>query len=109
MAAAEHRSGLHHLFRTAPHDLAENIQILILRKADNIQRTDDLTAHGVHITQRIGCRDLSEHIGILQHRRKEIQRLHHSHIVTDTVDRRVITAVKPHQQIGIGRAAFNPA
>ena len=109
MTAAKYSSGLHHLFRTAPHDFTENIQILILRKTHNIQCTDDLTSHGIHITQRICCRNLAKHIGILQHRRKEIQRLHHSHLITDTIDCRIITAVKAHQQIRVGRTALNPA
>ena len=80
--------GFGHLFGTAAQDLSQHIQIHALGEADKIQCRFDLTAHGVDIAQGIGCGDLPEGIGVIDHRREEIHRLHQSNVLGDAVDGR---------------------
>ena len=49
MASRQDASGLQHLFRSAPHDFSQDIQIRRLRKADDIQRGFHVATHGVDI------------------------------------------------------------
>ena len=104
MSACQNPACLQHLLGTAPHDLPQDIQVHILRKADDVQRCPDVSAHGVHIAERIGGRDLAEQIRILHHRRKKIQCLHDGRVLRDPVNRRVVPAVISDQQVFILRA-----
>ena len=52
-----------------------------------------LAAHGVHVAQGIGRRNLSKQKGIIDDRRKEIDCLYQSQILTDDVDRCIVTLI----------------
>ena len=72
VAAHQTASGLSHLLRAPLQDASQNVQIHLVRKADDVQRGSDFAAHGVDIAQSIGCGDLAENVGVLHHRREEI-------------------------------------
>ncbi len=103
MPAGQGPSGLNHLLRAAAHDLPQDVQIHLFRETDDIQRRLYLPAHGVHITQGIGGGDAAKGIGVVHHRREEIQGLHNGSFIRHPVDGGVIPAVKAHQQVLVNR------
>ena len=90
MATGKNCPGLHHLIRTTTHDLPQDLHIHILRKRHNIQSRLRSSTHSIHITQRIGRRDLPEVIRIICHRSKKIQCLDQRQIITHPINRRII-------------------
>ena len=62
-------------------------------------RKTRLAAHSPDIAERVGCRDLSEHIGIIYDRSKEVHRLDHGNLIRNLIDSRVIGGFNPHDQI----------
>ncbi len=72
-----------------------------LRHGHDIQAQLGFSAHGVHVGQGVGGRDLAKEIGVVRDRRKKVHRLHQRQLVADLVDRRVVALVKAHQQIGV--------
>ena len=99
MTTCQDSSCLFHFFRSPGKDLSQNVEIHTLRKTDNIEGCFRRAAHGINVTQSIGRGDLSKYIGILYHRRKEIQRLYDSQIIRQPVDGRIICMVVPYQKI----------
>ena len=93
--------GFGHLFGTAAQDLPQHVQIHALGEADEIQRRFDLTAHGVDIAQGIGRGNLSESIGVIDHRREEIHRLHQGNVLGNAVDGSIVPAVVTNQKVGV--------
>ena len=104
VAAHQTASGLSHLLRAPLQDASQNVQIHLVRKADDVQRSPDVAAHGVDVAQGIGCGDLAENVGVLHHGREEIQRLNDRHIRRQAVDRAVVPTVKAHQQFRVARS-----
>ena len=93
--------GFGHLFGTAAQDLPQHVQIHALGEADEIQCRFDLTAHGVDIAQGIGRGNLPEGIGVIDHRREEIHRLHQSNVLGNAVDGSIVPAVVANQKVGV--------
>ena len=88
-------------FGTAAQDLPQHVQIHALGEADKIQCRFDLTAHGVDIAQGIGRGNLPEGIGVIDHRREEIHRLHQGNVLGDAVDGSIVPAVVANQKVGV--------
>ena len=88
-------------FGTAAQDLPQHVQIHALGEADKIQCRFDLTAHSVDIAQGIGRGDLPEGIGVIDHRREEIHRLHQGNILGNAVDGSIVPAVVANQKVGV--------
>jgi hypothetical protein len=97
----QHAPGFGHLFGTAAQDLPQHVQVHALGEADKIQCRFDLTAHGVDIAQGIGRSDLPEGIGVIDHRREEIHRLHQGNILGNAVDGSIVPAVVANQKVGV--------
>ena len=111
MATGKNRPGLHHLIRTTTQNLPQDLHIHIFGKRHNIQSRLRSSTHGIHITQRIRRRDLTEIIRIIRHRRKKIQCLNQRQIRGHPVNRRIIRSIRPHQKIRIAelrQSAKNP-
>ena len=90
MTAHQDCSRLLHLVRTARQDISQNGRVKAVGESHDIQRHLRHTAHGVDIAQRVGRRDLSEHIGVIYNRGKEIHGLNHRHLIVYAVHRRII-------------------
>ena len=66
---------------------------------EGILQVTDPEAFREMLCQGIGRGNLPEHMGILHHRRKEIQRLHNGQVLRQPVNSRVIRMIVPHQKI----------
>ena len=90
-----------HLLGSAAQNLAQNVQIHALRKADQVQCSLHLATHGIDITQGVGRCDLAEGIGVVHHWRKKVHRLHQRNIICYAVHGGIIPAVVAHQQVRV--------
>ena len=91
-----------HLFQAAANDRFENFGITVLWKSYDRQCRSRTTAHGVNITERIRCGDLSEQVRIVHNRRKKVYGLHKSEICREFVNSSVVIRVEPDEDIRIG-------
>src|SRR5699024_2506581 len=82
-------------------DFSQNIQIHLFRKTDNVQCRLHISAHRIHIAERIRCRNLPEQIRVFHHRRKKVQGLHDCRIVRNPINGGVIRAVVSNDKIFI--------
>ena len=101
MPTRQRTPGFGHLFGTAAQDLPQHVQIHALGEADKIQCRFDLTAHGVDIAQGIGRGNLPKGIGVINHRREEIHRLHQGNVLGNAVDGSIVPAVVANQKVGV--------
>ena len=93
------------LFGPAAQDLAQNVQVHALRKANEVQRRLHFAAHGVDIAQGVGSSDLPEGIGVVHHGWEKVHRLHEGQLIGDAVNGGVILAVVADQKVRILFAA----
>ena len=56
-------------------------------------------AHGVDVRQRVGRGDLAKQIGIVDHRREEVDGLHEAQIIVHAKDARIVGGIEPHEQV----------
>jgi hypothetical protein len=59
-------------------------------------------AHGIDIGDGIGSGDLAEDIGIIHHRREEIDRLNQRNIIADLIDTGIVGRVKADKYVFVG-------
>ncbi len=83
---------------TAGEDLGEHLQRKPGRKAHQIQREQRTRSHRPDVRERIGGSDLAELKRIVDHRRKEIDRLHHRERRGEAIHRGVIAGTESHQR-----------
>ena len=62
-----------------------------------------MSAHGIDITDRIGCRNLSKLEGVIDNRCEEVGGTQRGSTMTDINERRIISTTVPNKQ---GRCAF---
>ena len=99
---ANHRTAsFHHLRQAAGQDPLQNCQVTLLRKADQSQRGQRASPHGVHVTQRISRRDLAESIRIVDNRREEVDRLYQRRISRDLIHAGVVGVIEADQHIRV--------
>lgn len=72
------------------------------RKSDDAERGQWLTAHGVHVGQRVGGSDLAELVRIVDDRREEVDGLDERETVGQPEDPRVIEGLATDKDSGIG-------
>ena len=70
---------------------------------DHIQRRQRPRAHRATVRQRIGGGDATEVVGVVDHRREEVDTLHERKVFAQAVDARVILGRDPDQQVGVIR------
>ena len=101
VAAGDEGSGLVDLVIASPQQLVDSILGHVRRDSHDVQAQLGFTAHGVHVAEGVGGRDLAEEIGVVGNRREEIHRLHQGQVLGDLVDAGVVALVKAHQQVGV--------
>src|ERR1035438_8036149 len=76
-AVASHdcASGFDHLRQAAGQDALEDLDISLVGEADQSERGERLSAHGIDIAERIGGGDLAEDVWIVDDGGEEIHRL----------------------------------
>jgi hypothetical protein len=87
-------SRLHHLREAARENPLQNLQIGFLRKAHQSERRQRLSAHGVHIAERVGRRDLSERVRVIDNRREEVHGLHERLVGRDQIHSGVVGMIE---------------
>ena len=101
VAASKDAARFRDLLGPTSQDLGDDLRLQIRRKATNIERQDHLTTHGVDIAHGVGRSDSSVVVGIVHHRREEIERLDDGHVTVNPVNSSVIADLQPHQQVGV--------
>ncbi len=103
---AQHQAArpLHDLARAA-HDVGEQLEgELLPGPADQVEREERGTAHGVHVTQRVGGGDRAPGGGIVHDRREEVHRRHQGAVVREAKDRRIVPGRGVHEHPRVARA-----
>jgi hypothetical protein len=93
---------LMHLLGAALEDRPQVVEIALGRVGQDGERRNRLAAHGVHVAQRIGCGDGAEGLGVVNDRRKEVDRLHQGELRRQLVHAGIVGSVKPDQNILVG-------
>ena len=101
VAANHHASGLHHLGEAAGKYLLQDVEIAFIGKADDGQRRQGTSAHGVNITQGIGGRNLAKGVRVVNDGREEIYGLDERLSGGNFVHSGVVGCVKANQHVGI--------
>ncbi len=98
MAADDAAFCFRHFRKATANDLLENVRCTFVRKANDRKRGNRFSAHGIHVTQRIRRRNLSECKWIIDNRREEIDGLNHRHFRAQQIHPGVVVGVKTNQR-----------
>jgi hypothetical protein len=60
-----------------------------------------MAPHGVNIADGVGCRDLSENIGIVYRRRDKVGSHDDGQVIAQTIDPGIVVGFIAYQQVGI--------
>ena len=99
VAARDGATRLDALVGAARQNLTGNLNAQAARDAQQVHGMARPPAHGVDIRQRVGCGDLAEQIGIVDHRREEVDGLHEAQVFANTKDTRIVGGIEPHEQV----------
>ena len=103
VAAHHERARLAHLVGPAAQHLAHHVGAQTAREREDVERRQRLRPHGEHVGQRVRRGDGAELVGVVRHRREEVERQHRGRVVVQAVDGGVVGRVEAQQQIGVGR------
>src|SRR5262249_11679256 len=78
------------------------LRILVIGIADDVEGSLRDAAHGVDIAQRVGRSDLAVKIGVVDHGRKKIDRLHERNVIAEPVDAGVIVSFGADEHVRVG-------
>ena len=101
MPAGDDRPRLVGLGVAAPQDLVYRVLVHGFGQAHDVQRGAGLAAHGVHVAQGIGRRDLAEEIWVIHDGREKVRGLHQGHLVGDYIDAGIVAFVVAHDEPGV--------
>ncbi len=101
VTADDGAAGFDHLRQAAGQHLLEDLGIAVVGKADEGERADGPSAHGVDVAERVGGRDLAEDIGIVDDGREEIDSLHQRQLRRELIHPGVVGGVEADQDVGI--------
>ncbi len=101
MAAGNDAAPLGDLSCTASEDLRQNCGREVLGKADNVQREQDFRAHRIDVAHCVGCGNGAVREGVVDDRRKEVEREDDSEVVADAVDGCVVEPVEAQEKVRI--------
>ncbi len=108
--ASEGPAGLADLRRRPVEDRRHRVPRQLLGERRDRQGEEDAAAHREHIAQRVRGRDLAERSGIVDQRRKEVERADDRELVTDPVRGRVVGSFQTRDQLrGLGSAGAQAA
>ena len=102
VAPGQGASGLQHLFAAAPENLAQDVQVHLLRKTDDVQRRFHFAPHGVDVAEGVGGGHLPEKVGVVQHGWEEVQGLDDGQVIGEAVHGGVVAGLGANEQIGVG-------
>ena len=103
VTADDEGAGLVNFVLPTAQDLGEHAQRKRVRwKADDVERSERLTAHGIDVGEGIRRCDLAKGVWIIDDRREEVDGLHEREVVGQHEDPRVIEGLATDDQVGIG-------
>ena len=103
VAAHHERARLGHLVGPAAQHLAHHVGAEAAGEREDVECGQRLCAHGEHVGQCVRRGDGAELVGIVHHRREEVERQHGSRLVVQPVNGGVVGRVEAQQQVGVGR------
>ncbi len=98
VAAEDRDPRLVRLLLPAGEDLREHRERVVAREADEVEREDRLRPHRVDVGERVRRGDLAELPRVVDHRREEVDRLHHRELAGQSIHRGVVAGGKAHQR-----------
>src|SRR3954466_931641 len=101
MATDHDATGFHHLGKAAGKNLLQNVEVAFIGKADDGQRGQRASAHGVNVAQRISGRDLAEGVWVVNDGREEIYGLDKRLRGGNFVHSGVVGCVKANQNVRV--------
>jgi hypothetical protein len=101
VAANDGASGFDHLGKAASQDAFENFEIGFVGEADQGERGERASAHGVDVAERVGGGDLAEGVRIVDDGRKEVDGLHECLVGRELIHSGVVGSVKADQNVGV--------
>ncbi|MCU1255963.1 MAG: hypothetical protein JWM83_2262, partial [Candidatus Angelobacter sp.] len=94
-------SGFHHLGKAAGKNLLQDVEIAFIGKADDGQRGQRASAHGVNIAQGIGGRDLAESEWVVNDRGEKIHGLDERLCGGNLIHSGVVGCIKANQHVRV--------
>ena len=103
--SSSHTAGLVGLVVAAAQDFLHRMIVHALRQTHDVERELGLTAHGVHVAERVGSRNLSVQERIVHDGREEVGRLHERGVLVKHIHACVIALVIADDQTRVGMRA----
>ena len=103
VAAGQKRPGFAHLVRAAAQHLGHDVFSEAARKGEDVEGRERARAHREHVGERVGRGDGAELVGVVHHRREEVEREHGGGVVVEAVDGCVVGGLEAQQKLGRGR------
>ena len=100
--AADHgATGFHHLGKAAGKNLLQDIEVAFFGEADDGERAQGTSAHGVNVAQGVGGRDLAESVWVVNDGGEEIYGLDQRLGGGNFVHSGVVGCIKANQHVGV--------
>ena len=99
MTARDGAAGLDALVGATRQNLPGNLNAQAIGNAQQVHGMARPPAHGVDVRQRVGRGDLAEQIGIVDHRREEVDGLHETQVLANAENARIVGGIEPHEQV----------
>ena len=93
--------GLDHLRQSAGQHLLQHLEVAAVGEADQRQRADRPSAHGVNVAQRVGGGDLSEDVRVVNDGGEEVDRLDERQLRRELIHAGVVGCVEADEHVGI--------
>ena len=101
MASDHGAPGLDHLRQTAGENALQEVEIGFIGKADEGQRGQRLSTHGVDVAERVGRSDLAEGVGIVHDGREKIHGLHERRVGREQIHAGVVGVIEADWHIRV--------
>ena len=78
-------------------NLPGNLNAQAIGNAQQVHSMARSSTHGVYVRQRVCRRDLAKQIGIVDHRREEVDGLHEAQVIANAKNARIVGGIEPHE------------
>ena len=101
MAADHGASGLDHLREAAGENALEGRDVGFVGEANERQRSQRLTTHGVDVAERVGGGDLAEDVGIVDDGSEEVDRLDERRLRRELIHAGIVGMIEADQNVRV--------
>ncbi len=106
VAAGDRDAGLARLLGAAAQDLARDLHRQGVGQRRDVEGQQRPRAHRVDVAQAVGGGDGAVGVGVVDDRGEEVDRHHQRQLVAQPVDRGVVRALQPHQEVRVGTSGL---